>query len=520
MSLTQDNIYLMWNRTPIIEPYGCAYSAGRSESQEDGLMSGVSRRRFLEQSLFAAAAGMAAGIHEEARAAEPRARRVAANDKIHIAVIGFHGRGMNHIDDYARQPGVEIVALCDADNNVLQRGLAAVEKKGAPRPKGYQDIRKLLDDSGIDAVSIATPNHWHSLAGIWAMQHGKDVYVEKPVSHNVHEGRVLVDVSRKTDKICQAGTQSRSHKACKDAMEYIQSGKIGKVTLSRGLCYKPRKSIGKVAADRPAPEGVDYNLWLGPAPQKPVHRQQFHYDWHWFWDYGSGDLGNQGIHQMDIARWALNRNTLPNSVMSLGGRFGYEDDGETPNTELSFFDYGDAQLIFEVRGLKTGPYKGADIGNIVYGSEGYVVFTANYGKAAAFDNSGNKPVEFVGGGDHFGNFLDAVRSRKREQQNGEILEGHLSSAMCHLGNISYRLGSPQPFNPKTKAFGDNKEAYETLGRMEEHLAANDIKLEETKYMLGPTLKIDPHHETFGHNAKANLLLTRDYRPGFEVPSKA
>jgi predicted dehydrogenase len=475
----------------------------------------------LEQSLIAAAAGMAAaGSHDAARAEAPLKRRFAANDKIQIAVIGFNGRGMNHIDDYLKQPGVELVALCDADNNVLERGLAAVEKKGAARPRGYQDIRKLLEDKSIDAVSIATPNHWHSLAGIWAMQHGKDVYVEKPVSHNVREGRVLVEVSHKTGRICQAGTQSRSAKACQQAMEYIHSGKIGKVTLSRGLCYKPRPSIGKVGGDRPVPEGVDYDLWLGPAPQKPVHRQRFHYDWHWFWDYGAGDLGNQGIHQMDIARWALNRDSLPNSVMGLGGRFGYDDDGETPNTDLSFFDYGDAQLIFEVRGLKTDPYKGADIGNIVYGSDGTVVFTANYGKAAAFDNSGAKVMEFTGGGDHFGNFLDAVRSRKREQLNAEINEGHLSSALCHLGNISDRLGSPQPFNPKTKAFGDNKEAYETFGRMEEHLAANGVKLEETKYMLGPTLKLDPHHETFVHNARANDLLTREYRSGFVVPSRA
>jgi predicted dehydrogenase len=481
----------------------------------------MSRRRFLEQSLAAAAAGMAViGLQEQTLAAEPRRRRVGANDKIHVAVIGFNSRGMNHIDDYLKQPDVELVALCDADNNVLERGLASVEKKSGKKPKGYQDIRKLLEDKSIDAVSIATPNHWHSLAGIWAMQHGKDVYVEKPVSHNVREGRILVEVARKTGKICQAGTQSRSSKACQDAMEYIHSGKIGKVTLSRGLCYKRRPSIGKVAADMPVPDGVDYDLWLGPAPQKPIHRQRFHYDWHWLWDYGAGDLGNQGIHQMDIARWALKKDTVANSVMSLGGRFGYDDDGETPNTELSFFDYGDAQLIFEVRGLKTDKYKGADVGNIVYGSEGYVVFTGAYDRVTAFDNAGNRVVDFAGGGNHFGNFLEAVRSRKREHLNAEVLEGHLSSAMCHLGNISYRLGTPQPFNPRTKAFGDNKEAYETIGRMEEHLAENGVKLEETKYMLGPSLKIDARHETFAHNSKASELLTREYRSGFVVPSKA
>jgi predicted dehydrogenase len=499
----------------------CRGERGVNHSQEDELMSGISRRRFLEQSLLAAAAGMAAtGVAEAAGVADARRRRASANDKIHIAVIGFNSRGMNHIDAYLAQPDVEIVALCDADNRVLERGLAAVEKKSGAKPKGYQDIRKLLEDGSIDAVSIATPNHWHSLAGIWAMQHGKDVYVEKPVSHNVREGRVLVDFARKTGKICQAGTQSRSHKACIDAMEYIHSGKIGKVTLSRGLCYKRRPSIGKVAGDQPVPEGVDYDLWLGPAPQKPPHRQRFHYDWHWFWDYGAGDLGNQGIHQMDIARWALNRDALPTGVTSLGGRFGYVDDGQTPNTGLTFFDYGDAQLIFEVRGLKTAPYKGADIGNIVYGSEGFVVLTSDYGKAAAFDNAGNKLVEFAGGGDHFGNFLQAVRSRKRESLNADILDGHLSSAMCHLGNISYRLGSPQPFNRKTKAFGDDKEAYETIGRMEEHLAENGIKLEETTYMLGPSLKIDPRHETFVHNGRAGELLTREYRSGFVVPARA
>jgi predicted dehydrogenase len=484
-------------------------------------MSGISRRHFLEQSLLAAAAGMASlGLAEESRAAEPRGRRAAANDKIQIAGIGFNGRGMNHLDAYLGRNDVEVVALCDVDNNVIAKGVAEVAKKGKAAPKTYQDIRKLLEDKNIDAVSIATPNHWHSLAAIWALQHGKDVYVEKPVSHNVREGRILTEVAHKTGKICQAGTQSRSNKACQQAMEYIHSGKIGKVTLSRGLCYKPRPSIGKVDGDQPVPEGVDYDLWLGPAPQKPVHRKRFHYDWHWFWDYGCGDLGNQGIHQMDIARWGLGKNDLPASVTSLGGRFGYEDDGQTPNTELSFFDYGDSHLIFEVRGLKTDRYKGVGIGNIVYGTDGYVVFTDSYGKAAAFDNSGNHIMDFTGGGDHFGNFLDAVRSRKREDLNAEIREGHISSALCHLGNISYRVGSPQPFNPRTKAFGDDKEAYETIGRFEEHLAANGIKLEETKYILGPTLKYEPRRETFPHNEKASELLTREYRSGFAVPAKA
>lgn len=480
-------------------------------------MSKITRRNFLEHSFLTAAALAGAGFAEEAYA-RPR-RRGMANDKIHIAVIGVNSRGMDHVGGYVGRDDVEIIAICDADLNAAERAVAAVEKKGKPKPKAIQDIRKLLEDKELDAVSIATPNHWHALGAIWAMQAGKDVYVEKPVSHNVLEGRRIVETARKYKRICQTGTQSRSQRALKEAMAYIHGGKIGKVTLSRGLCYKTRNTIGKVDAPTPVPAGVDYDLWLGPAPQKPVMRQRFHYDWHWQWDYGNGDLGNQGIHQMDIARWALNKNELPKSVMGLGGRFGYVDDGETPNTELVFMDYGDSQLIFEVRGLKTEPLKGAGVGNIVYGTEGYVVLTGNYSKVVAFDNDGNKTMEFNGGGDHYGNFLSAMRSRKQTDLNADIEEGHLSSAMCHLGNISYKLGSPHSFSAKTNAFGDNKEAMETYMRFEEHLAENGVPMNDTKYLLGPKLEINPKRENFNGHREANALLTREYRKGFEVPNR-
>jgi predicted dehydrogenase len=509
--------------------------------RKEQIVDRITRRRFLEQSLLAAAAGLAgAGLSEEAQGYE-RVRKAGPNDRIRIACIGVNGRGMSHVDAYSRRDDVDLVAICDVDLKAIAKAQAAVEKRGKTRPRGEQDIRKLVEDPNIDAVSIATPNHWHSLAAIWAIEHGKDVYVEKPVSHNVSEGRRLVEIARKHGRVCQAGTQSRSAKACRDAVEYIHSGKIGKVLLARGLCYKSRGSIGKAGGPQPVPEGINYDLWLGPAPEKPVMRKRFHYDWHWFWDYGNGDLGNQGIHQMDIARWALGKNTLPYSVMGLGGRFGYEDDGQTPNTELTFYDYGDSQLIFEVRGLETDGVKDVKIGDIVYGTDGYVAFSDNYGRVAAFDNQGNKVADFTGGGDHFGNFLDVVRSRKIQDLHGEILEGHLSSALCHLGNISYRLGEPQPFNPKTKAFGDNKDAYEAIGRFEQHLADNGVKLEETKYFLGPNLRFDPKAERFEHHAahgahtisfaasdaedpakytQANALLTREYRKGFAVPNKA
>jgi predicted dehydrogenase len=487
-------------------------------------MDKISRRRFLQDTagLLAVSALPVAAVAEATR----RTRTVSPNEKVRIACIGFNGRGMNHIESYAKMADVEIVALCDADSSLFPKGIAAIEKAGKPAPKTYQDIRKLLENKEIDAVSIATPNHWHALAAIWAMQHGKQVYVEKPVSHEVSEGRRMVEVSRKTGRLCQVGTQSHSSKAIIDAIAYMHEGNLGKIRLARALCYKRRKSIGKVAAAKAPPSGVDYDLWLGPAPMKPVMREQFHYDWHWQWDYGNGDLGNQGIHQMDIARWGLNKMTLPNGVMSLGGRFGYVDDGETPNTELSFFDYGDSHLIFEVRGLETDklpPVKGAPgvgVGNIFYGEKGVMSITDNYGHAVAYDNDGNKLAEFNGGGDHFRNFIQAVQSGKREDLHADIEAGHISSALCHLGNISYRLGSEQPFDNKTGAFGDDKDALETIHRTAEHLITNGIVLADSKYMLGEKLRIDPSTETFVGNRKANSMLTRHYREGFVVPAKA
>jgi predicted dehydrogenase len=481
-------------------------------------MDKMTRRGFLERSLLAAAAAVTgAGLTEKAGAAERRGRRISPNDRIHIACIGVHGRGKDHVGAYAKRDDVELVAICDVDERVIGPAQKIVEHNHKPTPKAVQDIRRLLEDKSIDAVSIATPNHWHALAAIWAMQAGKDVYVEKPVSHNVREGRRMVEAARKYDRICQTGTQSRSQKGTRDAIEFIHSGKIGKVFLARGLCYKRRDSIGKLA-DAPVPNGVDYDIWLGPAPVRPFNPNRFHYNWHWNWDYGNGDLGNQGIHEMDVARWALNKNTLPNSAMGLGGRFGYEDDGQTPNTELTFYDYGDSHLIFEVRGLPTKDLKGVMIGILVYGTEGYVAFTS-YESAAAFDNNGNLLAKFDGSGDHYGNFLDAVRSRKHTDLNADILDGHLSSALCHLGNISYRLGTLQPFSAKTQAFGEDKEAYETFGRFENHLADNGIRMEETSYYLGPRLRFNPRAENFGGNAQANALLTRAYRAPFVVPER-
>ena len=482
-------------------------------------MGKLSRREFIEDSLIAATLAATAGAGTAAWA-EPNVirRKVGPNDKIRVACIGVRGRGLDHIKGYAHLNDVDIVAICDVDQNVIPHAQQTLAMAGRPEAKVYQDLRKLMEDKEIDAVSIATPNHWHSLAGIWAMQAGKDVYVEKPVSHNVHEGRVLVDTAAKTGQICQAGTQCRSQKGTIDAIQYIHDGKIGKVTVARGLCYKPRPSIGKKDPGT-VPQGVDYDLWTGPAPLKPYHQNKFHYNWHWQWETGNGDLGNQGIHQMDLARFGLNKSGFPLSVIGLGGRLGYEDDGATPNTHVAIMDYGDSQLIFETRGLPTGDYKGAKIGNIYHGTDGYVVLTT-YTTGAAFDKDGNMVKQFSGGGDHFRNFIDCMRSRKASDLRGPIVEGHVSSALCHLGNISYLRGEKVSFGQKPNSLAENQAAYETYQRFEEHLATNGVDMQHGQYLMGKKLMIDPAHERFTNDKDANVMLFREYRDGFVVPKKA
>ncbi len=335
-------------------------------------MSDFSRRQFLTDSLFAAAVAATAGSAPKLLAATGESITKSANDKLGVLVCGVHDRGTSHLGGFAGKTDTEVVAICDADKDVGEKRCDETAKKqGGRRPVFYQDIRKALEDKSVDCVSIAMPNHWHSLAAIWAMQAGKDVYVEKPVCHNISEGRRMVETARKYNKICQTGTQCRSNRANIEAVEFIRSGKIGEVNLARGLCYKGRDSIGP-AGWYDVPSNIDYDLWCGPAPNhgKSPYRGKaakgskgeeafvpVHYDWHWRWETGNGDLGNQGIHQMDVARWGLGVNQLANGVIAYGGRFGYEDAGQTANTEVVILDYGPKTLVFETRGLKTDALK-------------------------------------------------------------------------------------------------------------------------------------------------------------------
>ncbi len=486
------------------------------------------RRNFLK-SAFLTAASLSIPVRSWAQVA-------GANSNIRVATVGFNGRGGSHISGMLKlaPEGVRMVALCDVDSKVLNAGVESFKKRNEP-VEGYGDIRKLLENKNVDAITIATPNHWHSLAAIWSIQAGKDVYVEKPVSHNVWEGRKVVEAARTYDKIVQTGTQARSSHALKEAVEWVQAGNLGKILLARGLCYKPRGSIGKTESAQPVPNSVDYDLWCGPAPKDELRRAKLHYDWHWIWNYGNGDLGNQGIHQMDIARWFLGEKELSPRVLSVGGRLGYLDDGQTPNTQIVYHDYAKAPLIFEVRGLpeKTGSKNmdkypkaiggneklGTSVGVIIECEGGMVVVTSSYGSAIAYDKEGKEIKKFSGDTDHFENFIQAVRSRKHTDLHADILEGHLSSALCHTGNISYRLGKQASSDEIREQIKGDRDASATFARMQEHLTANDVDLSSTKATLGVPLKMDPWTEKFVGNAAANALLTREYRKPYVVPER-
>ena len=316
------------------------------------------RRSFLKKTLAAAATITVAGTKSSGRV-------LGANDTIRIGVAGLHGRGAAHVAEFTRMPGVQVTYLIDPDTRTFVGRATEVQKRGGNNPRQVQDVRRALEDRNLDAISIATPNHWHALMTIWAAQAGKHVYVEKPCSHNVKEGRIAMEVARKNNVVVQHGTQSRSDPGWANVVEVIRSGKLGRLLVARGLVYKPRTTIG-IRPNTTPPKEVDFNLWLGPAAQQAFHANLVHYNWHWFWDFGNGDIGNQGVHQMDIARWGIPGATLPRSVLSVGGRFGYADQGQTPNTQMAIFDFGPTKLIFEVRGLRTDRYRGELVGNIFH----------------------------------------------------------------------------------------------------------------------------------------------------------
>jgi len=475
-------------------------------------MAGTTRRRFLQGS-------MAAGLS----LAAPFSRARGANDDIRVAVVGIRNQGTNHINWFRKISGVRVVAICDADRAFVDREQKNFKDRGE-KVACYADVRKLLEDKSIDAVITATPNHWHALVTVWACQAGKDVYVEKPVSHDIWEGRQMVRAARKYNRIVQSGTQRRSDTGLQEAIEYINQGYLGKVTLARGIIYVRRGSIGKVEGPQPLPETVDYDLWSGPAPKAPLMRKSLHYDWHWVWPTGNGDLGNNGIHFMDVCRWVLGKQEVAPRVVSFGGRLGYVDDGETPNTQVVFLDYKPAPIIFELRGLPRAKgqtamdyYRTTAAGTVVHCEGGYFV------GGWAYDNDGKKMKQFkrTGGSGHHENFIKAVRSRKVSDLNADVLDGHLSSALCHMGNVSQRLGAQAGREEILERIRGSHGLEETFERFQEHLLVNGVDLQQTPRVLGPWLAMDPQSERFvgDFSDEANRLVRGDYRKPFVVPEE-
>jgi predicted dehydrogenase len=465
---------------------------------------GVSRREFLSRTAVTAAAGTIV-------AGAPVTRNVlGANDRVNLAIIGTRGQGSAHIQGFSKLPNVRVTTLCDIDENVLASRLNMLQKSAGYAAKGEWDMRKVFESKDVDAVTFAVPNHWHALATIWAAQAGKHVYVEKPACWGVWEGRQMVHAARKNKVLVQVGFQNRSRRTTRAAMELLHSGKLGKIYMARGLCFKPRGDIG-IYPDGPMAEGekftltkeggdslaytkaylerVHYDMWIGPAKNRPFNRNRFHYNWHWQWEYGNGDTGNQGPHQFDVGRWGLNKEEFPVKVRSFGGMYVYKSAQDTPNTQTSIFEYADGTIFeFCTRGLLTPAEGSVKIGNVFLGSEGWLEIDAD-GNWKTFlgrrgepgPDSKNIPEESAnalstvgsGSGGHYGNFIEAVRAGKQSDLNCDIEVGYRSSVLPCLGNISYRVGRELKFDGKT--------------------------------------------EKFVNDPEADKLLTREYRQGYEVP---
>ena len=480
------------------------------------------RRQFLTKSLIGAGAITFA----------PGRKILGANDDIRLGIIGLGsnvkigGKGRMDLRAFLKIGGVRIVALCDPDRDLLSSEAGKCAELGH-KVKTYTDVRRMLDDRDIDAVSIATPNHWHALGTIWACQAGKDVYVQKPASHTLYEGRKMVEAARKYNRVVYSASLVRSASGMPDAFKWARQGNLGKVLYARGLNYRPRKSIGKVAGPQKIPSHIDYDLWCGPSPKTPLMRQNLHYDWHWDFRYGNGDLGNMGIHYLDACRMAIDQPALPERVLSIGGRVGYDDDGNTPNTMITYYDYKPAPIIFEVRALPKNKaaqatenwygnmdrYRGVGVGIVLHCENGYIA------QNKAFDNDGNLIKEFKPTYKNGkANFLDVMRSRRVSDLQGDILDGHLSASLIHTANISYKCGSladPRQLQSAASISTEMKDAY---NRFAAHLEANEIDIEKAPIKLGAPLNINTKTERFiGPMSKtANMLISKNYRKGFEV----
>lgn len=476
----------------------------------------LSRRNFIKTSAFAA--GTFAIVPSWAK---------AANGDIRVAVVGLNGRGKSLIKDVLRTDGARLVALCDVDSEILGKRADQVDTENGIKVERYEDYRKLLENKDIDAVVLTTPNFWHALQTIWGCQAGKDVYVEKPVCHTVWEGRQMVKAAEKYGRIVQAGFQNRSDIGLNEAFPWIQAGNIGEIKMVRGLCYRNRASIGKIDKPLTPPKSVNYDLWLGPAEHQDLYRPELHYDWHWDFNTGNGDMGNQGPHELDLLRWVLGDPDHPMKVSSVGGRFGWNDGGNTPNMCISQFDWGGIPVLFETRNLWVNPelnnapnFKGSRVGIIATCEDGE--FRGGRGGGIVYDNKGKKMKAFKGDGgfDHFPAFIRAVNSRKESDVAAHLESSYKSSCLAHLGNISYLQGKEVSEKAISKVAARDEVLKEAYDRYDAQLGDWNIDLSKELWRAGNELEFDPKSERFvgGKGFKgANGMLKRTYRKEFEVP---
>ncbi|MFA7174105.1 MAG: Gfo/Idh/MocA family oxidoreductase [Kiritimatiellia bacterium] len=484
-------------------------------------MSQFTRRRFLQSTSVAVAGSTVLFSGTKASG-----RVLGANDKIRVAVVGVKGRGVSHIDGYLKQKNVEIAYLADPDKSVLEQRLKDVEVKsqGLQKPQGVADFRRILEDKNVDAISIATPNHWHALMTIWGAQAGKHVYVEKPMSHDIVEGRIAVEAQKKYGVVVQHGTQSRSNARISGLHDAIKAGKFGRLKIAYGYCCKARASIGFKSEEAP-PSNLDWDLWRGPAELSVFHRNLVHYNWHWFWQTGNGDLNNQGTHQLDIARWALDDDqTHPVKAMAIGGRFLWKDQGVTPNTMFAMAEYPNGQQVFfNVRNVKYEGYQ-TQVENEYYFEDGGRIIRNQYYAKGSQEGVALKvePGKVTPGGG-FGSFIAAIRANDPKMANGNAVDAHNACVLGHLMNNSYRLGEQVPFNMKAGKFGDNKEACEHFGKLHDIMSGGvGIPEDGNSYTVGPLLTFDPKTELHvgTHAEAANALLKDPNRKGFEIPKLA
>ena len=454
-------------------------------------MTQTDRRDFIKKGLIGTAGAAAATLGTSARS---YAQIRGANDRIGIGVIGIRNQGTVHLENWCAlkdSHNVQIRTLCDTDERLFAKGLALVDQKSGQQPGAEWDLHRVLEDASIDAVSIVVPNHWHALATVLACQAGKHVYVEKPASHNIWEGRKMIEAARKYSRHVQVGLNNRSSRSVREAIAFLRGGGIGQLYMARSLCFKARDSYG-MSKDSEPPATFHYDRWLGPAPWRPYNEKRSHYNWHWYWDTGNGDTGNTGPHQLDIARWGLAKNEHPVSVYSAGGIYGFrQDEGtptpgrrvygdveayghdktsqETPNTQTATYKYADGTLLeMETRGRYTNHEgsTGQEVGNLFYGADGWLEINGDTWKA--FRKREREP--FAGSkdgerdGNHWANFLDGLRAGKTETFHADIVEGHLSTSLCHLANISYRTGKSLTFNGDTERFVDAPDADAMLTR--------------------------------------------------------